>query len=181
LPDDGRPLAGELHLQITLPVNAPILRSKARRCLVNLANDYSVKDEKTHVTYRFYYILYWLPGTDYSALHASPFGSPCGRSPPLRGVVEPYCFLSAVRIVASEHLNSGGVARPFIKWLPGTRFPCEEPAGISDPQLFLVWLQDRQGENALAYRYFTHFLGIKGAGHGQILADAESPEPGACE
>ncbi|MEA3135583.1 MAG: hypothetical protein QOG17_3429 [Gammaproteobacteria bacterium] len=23
--------------------------------------------------------------------------------------------------------------------------------------------------------------GIKGAGHGQILADAESPEPGACE
>ena len=31
------------------------------------------------------------------------------------------------------------------------------------------------------YRYFTHFLGIKGAGHGQILADAESPEPGACE
>jgi len=33
----------------------------------------------------------------------------------------------------------------------------------------------------LAYRYFTHFLGIKGAGHGQILADAESPEPGACE
>jgi hypothetical protein len=30
-------------------------------------------------------------------------------------------------------------------------------------------------------RYFTHFLGIKGAGYGQILADAESPEPGACE
>jgi hypothetical protein len=57
----------------------------------------------------------------------------------------------------------------------------EELAGISDPQLFLVWLQDRHGENALAYRYFTHFLGIKGAGHGQILADAESPEPGACE
>jgi len=27
----------------------------------------------------------------------------------------------------------------------------------------------------------THFLGIKGAGRGQILVDAESPEPGACE
>jgi hypothetical protein len=32
--------------------------------------------------------------------------------------------------------------------------PCEEPAGISHPQLFLVWLQDRHGENALAYRYY---------------------------
>jgi hypothetical protein len=29
---------------------------------------------------------------DYSALRASPFGSPCGRSPPLRGVVEPALF-----------------------------------------------------------------------------------------
>jgi hypothetical protein len=36
-------------------------------------------------------------------------------------------------------------------------------------------------ENALAYRYFTYFLGIKGANYGQIPADAESPEPGACE
>ena len=26
----------------------------------------------------------WLPGTDYSVLRASPFGSPFGRSPPLR-------------------------------------------------------------------------------------------------
>jgi hypothetical protein len=24
-----------------------------------------------------------------------------------------------------------------------------------------LWLQDRHGENALAYRYFTHFLGVK--------------------
>jgi hypothetical protein len=49
------------------------------------------------------------------------------------------------------------------------------------PRRFLVWLQDRDGERALAYGYFTHFLRIKAAGHGQILADAESPEPGACE
>jgi len=35
----------------------------------------------------------WLPGTDYSALRASPLrGRPKGRSPPLRGVVEPGLF-----------------------------------------------------------------------------------------
>jgi hypothetical protein len=33
----------------------------------------------------------------------------------------------------------------------------------------------------VAYRYYTHFLGIKGAGHGRILADAKSPKPGECE
>jgi hypothetical protein len=83
-------------------------------------------------------------------------------------------------LLAPEPLIS--VAAPaFAVTLPEVRFPCEEPAGIADPQLSLVRLQDRHGENALAYRYFTHFLGIKGAGHGQILADAESPEPGACE
>ena len=64
---------------------------------------------------------------------------------------------------------------------PGSVSPAKSRLVSPTRNSFLVWLQDRQGENALAYRYFTHFLGIKGAGHGQILADAESPEPGACE
>jgi hypothetical protein len=51
-------------------------------------------------------LIYWLPGTDYSALRASPFGSPYGRSPPLRGVVEPSCCLSAVRIRIDEQLGA---------------------------------------------------------------------------
>jgi hypothetical protein len=39
-----------------------------------------------------YQFLNWCRLRDYSALRASPFGSPCGRSPPLRGVVEPGLF-----------------------------------------------------------------------------------------
>jgi len=44
-----------------------------------------------------------LPAEDYSALRASPFGSPAGdrAAPSLRaGVVEPTCLLSGVRIAA---------------------------------------------------------------------------------
>jgi hypothetical protein len=54
-------------------------------------------------------ILIWLNRTDYSrcaltlrvALRAYPSGRPAGDPPPLRAVVEPSCFLSAVRIEPS--------------------------------------------------------------------------------
>ena len=44
--------------------------------------------------------------TDHSRCALTPSGSPCGRSPsPLRGaVVEPACFLSAVRTSLFERL-----------------------------------------------------------------------------
>jgi hypothetical protein len=58
-------------------------------------------------------LIYWLPGTDYSALRASPCGSPYGRSPPLRGVVEPACFLSAVRIRGDVGYIATSVAKKF--------------------------------------------------------------------
>jgi hypothetical protein len=37
------------------------------------------------------------------ALRAHPSGRPSGRSSPLRDVVEPSCFLSAVRILTSNY------------------------------------------------------------------------------
>jgi hypothetical protein len=36
------------------------------------------------------------------AARLAPSGSPCGRSPPLRGVVEPGLFMSAVRMGGVE-------------------------------------------------------------------------------
>ena len=56
------------------------------------------------------------------AARLAPSGSPCGRSPsPLRGaVVEPACFLSAVRIDAVKRPIRGCVIQIFENWLPGT-------------------------------------------------------------
>jgi hypothetical protein len=61
-------------------------------------------------------LILWVPGTDYSALRASPLrGRPKGRSPPLRAVVEPACCLSAVRIDAVKRPIRGCVIQIILK------------------------------------------------------------------
>jgi hypothetical protein len=60
--------------------------------LGNLANKLLSKICEVQHNIMFMLKFIWLPGTDYSALRASPSGSPFGRSPPLRGVVEPGLF-----------------------------------------------------------------------------------------
>jgi hypothetical protein len=44
-----------------------------------------------------------------------PSGRPGGRSSPLRGAVEPACFMSAVRISADASGNAVGLIRNFFK------------------------------------------------------------------
>jgi hypothetical protein len=60
-------------------------------------------------------LIYWFPWTDYSVLRASPFGHHGGRSPPLRGVVEPSFCLSAVRIWAEQSGNAVGLTGIFLE------------------------------------------------------------------
>src|SRR5580704_14822844 len=56
-------------------------------------------------------------GADYSALRPSPCRSPSGRSPPLRGVVEPSFCLSAVRISADQSGSVVGRPSSLIYWI----------------------------------------------------------------
>jgi hypothetical protein len=59
-----------------------------------------------------------MPGGITRRFAPRPAGRPGGRSPPLRGVVEPSCFLSAVRINASGHGLPMTVSKKIVKLAP---------------------------------------------------------------